>query len=51
MMESKNVLIACTGSVATIKMGEIVQRLQNQTNYKFQVKIGRIKMLGNSLEY
>lgn len=36
-MESKNILIACTGSVATIKIGEIVQRFQNNSNFKFQV--------------
>lgn len=36
-MESRNILIACTGSVATIKIGEIVDQLLNETAFKFEV--------------
>lgn len=36
-MKTKNILIACTGSVATIKTGEIVELLQAQTEIEFEV--------------
>lgn len=36
-MENRKILIGCTGSVATIKIGEIVDRLLSDTTYKFEV--------------
>lgn len=36
-MNTKRILIACTGSVATIKVGEIIQRLQNEKDIEFEV--------------
>lgn len=41
-METKKILIACTGSVATIKIGEIINKLQSNTVYKFEVSISKI---------
>lgn len=38
-MESRNILIGVTGSVAAIKIGEIVDRLLNDTTYKFEVSV------------
>lgn len=37
-MENKKILIGCTGSVATIKIGEIIDKLLNDTTFKFEVK-------------
>lgn len=36
-MENRKILIGCTGSVATIKIGEIVDRLLSDATYKFEV--------------
>lgn len=41
-MEKRNILIACTGSVAAIKLGEIIQILQNNDQFKFEVRKNRI---------
>lgn len=38
-MESRNILIGVTGSVAAIKIGEIVDKLLNDTTFKFEVSV------------
>lgn len=38
MKINKNILIACTGSVATIKLPVLIEKLQNlDTDYNFNV--------------
>lgn len=37
MMENRNILIGVTGSVAAIKIGEIVDKLLSDTTFKFEV--------------
>lgn len=48
-METRKILIACTGSVATIKLGEIIQRLQSSSHFKFEVKTPSIFAVTNFL--
>lgn len=36
-MEGRKILIGVTGSVAAIKIGEIVDRLLDDTTFKFEV--------------
>lgn len=39
-MEVKHLLIACSGSVATIKLNELIEQfLENQNDFKFEVKV------------
>lgn len=33
----KHLLIACTGSVASIKIGELVRRLKDEQSFEFEV--------------
>lgn len=40
-MESRNILIGVTASVAAIKIGEIVDRLLSDTTFKFEVSLER----------